>query len=224
MAEITLPGEIERQSMKIIAGELEDRGICLSEEYRPVVHRVIHATADFDFADSLTFTDHAVSLSVKALQEGTAIVTDTNMAKAGISSVALRRLHTEVHCLMADPLIAERAKQTGTTRAVAAMHASSERYSGAVYAIGNAPTALLCLAEKIENGLRPDRSFFQRMELSYGKQEGKSVFPAQRLQAAAVRHHNRNLRLFGSFRSCDAAADGRGAFRAQPDDAQRNLR
>ena len=155
MAEITLPGEIERQSMKIIAGELEDRGICLSEEYRPVVHRVIHATADFDFADSLTFTDHAVSLSVKALQEGTAIVTDTNMAKAGISSVALRRLHTEVHCLMADPLIAERAKQAGTTRAVAAMHASSERYPGAVYAIGNAPTALLCLAEKIENGLRP---------------------------------------------------------------------
>mgnify|MGYP002626686098 CR=1 FL=1 len=152
MAEITLPGEIERQSMKIIAGELEDRGICLSEEYRPVVHRVIHATADFDFADSLTFTDHAVSLSVKALQEGTAIVTDTNMAKAGISSVALRRLHTEVHCLMADPLIAERAKQAGTTRAVAAMHASSERYPGAVYAIGNAPTALMELCQLIRKG------------------------------------------------------------------------
>ena len=155
MAEITSPGAIERQSMKIIAGELEDKGICLPEEYRPVVHRVIHATADFEYASSLCFTDHAVKYAVKALCSGTPIVTDTNMAKAGISAVALSHLHADVHCLMAEPEIAERAHQTGTTRAFAAMHVAAERYPDALFAVGNAPTALLALAEAIENGFRP---------------------------------------------------------------------
>ena len=155
MAEVRLPGEIERRSMEIIARELAERGILLPLDVQSLVHRVIHATADFDFASSLVFTENAVKLAVEALQKGTPIITDTNMAKAGISAVALKRLGTEVHCFMAEPSVAERAGKKSTTRAVAAMQVAAERFPGAVFAIGNAPTALFQLCEEIRNGLRP---------------------------------------------------------------------
>jgi precorrin-8X/cobalt-precorrin-8 methylmutase len=150
-----LPADIERTSMKIIAGELAQRGLDIPPENAPVVKRVIHTTADFDYAKNLRFTPGAVQAAVRALQTGAVIVTDTNMALAGISRPGLAKLGCEAVCYMADPAVAEAAKQAGTTRAVAAMHRAAREHPGAVLAVGNAPTALLTIAEEIEAGLQP---------------------------------------------------------------------
>lgn len=150
-----LPADIERTSMSIIEKELETRGITLPPETQAVVKRVIHTTADFEYADTLRFTPQAVSLGVRALQRGVSIVTDTNMARAGISKPSLERLDTRVYCFMADPEVAEQARQKGTTRAVAAMRHAAQTMPGALLAVGNAPTALLEIADLIEKGLRP---------------------------------------------------------------------
>lgn len=150
-----LPAEIERESMRIIGEELTRRGIVLPRETEAVVKRVIHTTADFDYADNLRFTPNAVPEGVEALRSGRAVVTDTNMAKAGISKAALGRLSGEAHCFMADGAVAEAAKAHGTTRAAAAMQKAAREYPEAVFAVGNAPTALLELCGLVQNGLRP---------------------------------------------------------------------
>ena len=150
-----LPADIERTSLSIITAELEQLGLTPPPETAPVVKRVIHTTADFDYANNLRFTPGAVPPAVTALQGGAAIVTDTNMALAGISKPGLRKLGCEAMCYMAAPAVAEAAKQAGTTRAVAAMHRAAREHPGAILAIGNAPTALLTIAEEMEAGLRP---------------------------------------------------------------------
>ena len=150
-----LPGDIERSSMAIIRQELHERGIVLPSENAAVILRVIHATADFDYAETLMLSPDAVRLGAEALRRGTPIVTDTNMARAGISRPGLERLGGAVHCFMAEPEIAETARRDGTTRAVAAMRRAAERYPDAVLAVGNAPTALFQIADEIEAGLRP---------------------------------------------------------------------
>ena len=150
-----LPADIERASMEIISGELAHRGIVLPPETEAVVKRVIHTTADFDYADNLQFSDRAVPRAVEALRNGASIITDTNMARAGISKAALAKQGGEVHCFMADPQVAEAAKRDGTTRAAAAMKKGAADDPRAVFAVGNAPTALLELCELIRGGLRP---------------------------------------------------------------------
>ena len=136
-----LPADIERTSMKIITGELAQRGLDIPPENAPVVKRVIHTTADFDYAQTLHFTPGAVAAGIAAMHAGATIVTDTNMALAGITKPGLAKLGGQALCFMADPAVAAAAKQA--------------EYPGAVLAVGNAPTALLTIAEKIENGLRP---------------------------------------------------------------------
>ena len=150
-----LPADIERTSMFIIESELKERGIVLPPETQAVVKRVIHTTADFEYADTLRFTTEAVARGVQALRRGVPIVTDTNMAKAGISKPSLTKLGTQVHCFMAEEAVAEQARQNGTTRAVAAMRHAAKTMPGALLAVGNAPTALLEIADLIEKGLRP---------------------------------------------------------------------
>ena len=150
-----LPADIERTSISIITRELDELGLTPPPETAAVVKRVIHTTADFDYAKNLRFTPGAVQAAVGALQRGAVIVTDTNMALAGISRPGLAKLGCEAVCYMADPAVAEAAKQTGTTRAVAAMHRAAREHPGAILAVGNAPTALLTIAEEIEAGLRP---------------------------------------------------------------------
>lgn len=155
MSRKMLPGEIERTSMEIIAGELAQRGIVIPPEQEAVVKRVIHTTADFDFAQTLCFSEHAVALGVAALKQGTNIVTDTNMARSGVSRPSLAKLGGQVFCYMADEDVARAAKENGTTRAVAAMEKMAREQPGAILAVGNAPTALLELARLMEKGLRP---------------------------------------------------------------------
>ena len=150
-----LPAEIERSSMEIIQAELRERGICLPEKEAPVILRCIHASADFDYAETLYFSEEAVERGITALQSGISIVTDTNMALAGLSRPGMQKLGCKAYCFMADPQIAELAGANGTTRAAASMDYAAQQYPGAILAVGNAPTALFRIAEKMETGLRP---------------------------------------------------------------------
>jgi precorrin-8X/cobalt-precorrin-8 methylmutase len=153
--EYVLPADIEKTSMEIIADELNMRGITVPEENYGVMRRVIHATADFEYAENLVFSEDAVPRGIEALLTGAAVVTDTNMAKAGVSKVGLRKLGGEVFCYMAEPAVAERAKEEGTTRAAASVRYAAEMNPGAIFAVGNAPTALLELEAQMERGFRP---------------------------------------------------------------------
>lgn len=148
MNPITAPMEIENKSMEIISGILGDRG--LDPENEAVIKRVIHATADFEFADNLYFSKHAVSLGIEALRKGCDIVTDTQMAKAGINKSILSKLGGTVHCFMSDPDVAEEAKARGVTRAIISMERSRNLGNSCIYAIGNAPTALFALKKMID--------------------------------------------------------------------------
>ena len=112
----TKPGDIERTSLSIIRRELEARGIVLPEETAAVVKRVIHATADLDYAENLRFTDGAVARGVEALRRGRTLVTDTNMALAGVSKPALSKLGGKALCLMAEPAVAAEAMMSAAPR------------------------------------------------------------------------------------------------------------
>ena len=149
------PESIEQQSFSIIREELNVRGIHIPEGCEAVTERVIHATADFDYADNLFFTSHAVQDAVASLRGGADIVTDTNMAKAGISVKGLSKLGGSVICHLAEPEIAAAAKRDGITRAAAAVRLRARIHDGAVYAVGNAPTALIELERQIRDGFRP---------------------------------------------------------------------
>ena len=147
------PQDIEKRSFEIITAELGER--TFPAGIAEVVKRVIHTTADFDYAKNLRFTPGAVQKAVEALHKGAFLVTDTNMALSGISKPALARLGGSALCYMADPEVARIAAETGTTRAVASMHRAAQEHPGAILAVGNAPTALLAIVEEIEAGLRP---------------------------------------------------------------------
>ena len=146
---ITDPSQIEARSMEIIEREL---ALPIPAENRAVVKRVIHCTADFDYAKNLVFSENAVKIATAALQSGCDIVTDTQMAKAGINKAAAEKLGVTVHCFMSDPDVAASAKARGTTRAVASMEKAAELEKPLIFAIGNAPTALLRLSELIGAG------------------------------------------------------------------------
>ena len=153
--EHVLPQDIERRSMEIIAQELGDRR--LDDANADVIKRVIHTTADFDYADTLCFSPSAVEKARAALQRGADIVTDTQMAKAGINKQRLGNLGGQVHCFMSDEDVAKAAKEQGTTRAVASMDKALSLQKPLIFAIGNAPTALIRLYEHIqEEHIRPE--------------------------------------------------------------------
>lgn len=147
--ESILPSEIESRSFEIIEQEL---GKELSDVLAPVIKRVIHTTADFSYADSLCFSTGVVEKLCEALKNGASIVTDTNMAKAGISKKTLARYGGKVYCFMADEDVAKEAATRGVTRAVVSMEKAAALEEDVIFAIGNAPTALLRLYEMIQEG------------------------------------------------------------------------
>ena len=150
------PADIEKESMRIIEGELKERGIEVPEENLTVVKRVIHTTADFDYGENLKFTENAVQRSIEALRKGDRIfITDTNMALAGISKPSLAKLDAQAICYMADPEIMQQAKAEGTTRAYASMRRGASEHPDAIFVSGNAPTALIAISEMIREGLSP---------------------------------------------------------------------
>ena len=150
MLETMKPMDIEKRSFEIITGLLEGR--VLDPENELVVKRVIHTTADFDYVDNLCFSEHAVTGGIEALRGGCDIVTDTQMARAGINKTVLARLGGQVHCFMSDQDVAEEARDRGVTRAAVSMERAAGLGKPCVFAIGNAPTALLALHELIAAG------------------------------------------------------------------------
>ena len=142
------PEEIEKRSFEIIRRELGDKKLIPGTE--PVVMRCIHTSADFEYADSLCFSEGAVEKALEALQNGVSIVTDTQMVKAGINKKVLSRYGGEVYCFMSDEDVARKAAADGTTRAVACMDKAATMDGNVIFAIGNAPTALFRLYELIE--------------------------------------------------------------------------
>ena len=147
-----LPEEIEQRSFEIITEELKKRGISLPEEQEMITKRVIHTSADFDYADTLVYSKDAVAIARELLKCGADIVTDTNMALAGINKKALAKLGGHAHCFMADEDVARLAKERGVTRAVASMEKARNIEKPVIFAVGNAPTALIRLYEMIQEG------------------------------------------------------------------------
>ena len=145
------PLEIEKRSFEIITEELGDKYLTPGTE--PIVKRCIHTSADFDYADNLYFSPGVVDKALKAIKKGVPIVTDTQMAKAGINKRALSRFGGEVFCFMSDEDVAEAAGKSGTTRAVASMDKAAGLGKPLIYAVGNAPTALIRLYEQIREGI-----------------------------------------------------------------------
>ena len=148
--DIEKPQDIEKRSFEIIGELLGDR--TFPAEQVGIVKRVIHTSADFDYADNLVFGNDAVQKGIAALKEGCTVITDTNMALSGINATNLKKFNSEKVCFIADPAIAAAAKENGTTRAVQSMIHASELKGNQIFAIGNAPTALIKLYDMIKAG------------------------------------------------------------------------
>lgn len=149
------PMEIERRSFSIITEEAGSR--IADDERSMIVKRVIHTTADFDYIENLCFSDGVVSRALEALKNGAWIITDTNMALSGINKASLKKAGGEAHCFMADEDVAQRAKSLGVTRASVCVDKAAALGHPLIYAVGNAPTALIRLYELICDGkIRPE--------------------------------------------------------------------
>lgn len=151
MIENIKPTDIEARSFEIITEILGDTK--LNPENELVIKRVIHTSADFDYVQNLVFSEHAVTRGIEALKKGCDIVTDTQMARAGINKTILARLGGEVHCFMSDADVAEEAKARGVTRAIVSMERAAKLEKPCIFAIGNAPTALISLREQMDAGV-----------------------------------------------------------------------
>lgn len=149
------PMEIEKRSFEIIQEELGDRK--LDPEYDLLIRRVIHTTADFEYVDTLTFSDHAMQKLMDAIRSGCDIVTDTTMAMSGINKKALAKFGGTAHCFIADADVAEEAKARGVTRSLVSMEKAARMGKPLIFVVGNAPTALFSICELIREGkLNPE--------------------------------------------------------------------
>lgn len=148
--ENVLPDQIEKRSFEIITQELGNREI--DPILAPIIKRVIHTTADFDYVDNLYFTEGVVTSARESIKRGVSIVTDTKMVYSGINKKILGQYGGNAYCYMSDEDVAQSAKESGTTRAVASIEKSLQLTGPVIYAIGNAPTALIRLYELILEG------------------------------------------------------------------------
>ena len=149
--EYVRPQDIEKRSFAIISKELEEKGIILPKEQELVTKRAIHTSADFDYAKTMTYSYHAVEIAKKLIQNGADIVTDTNMALAGVNKKELAKYGGEAHCFMAEEEVAKMAKERGVTRAAVSMEKAAQIEKPVIFAIGNAPTALIELYQMIQS-------------------------------------------------------------------------
>ena len=144
------PSEIEALSFRIIDEEAGSHPY--SDAEWSILRRMIHTSADFEYMQTVRIHPQAISTGIDALQGGRNIVTDTNMARAGIRKSDIYRFGGSVECLIGDSTVAKLAKESGCTRAMAAVDAAVPLMRGGIYVIGNAPTALLRLMELIRSG------------------------------------------------------------------------
>lgn len=150
--EYVRPQDIEKRSFAIITKELEEKGITIPKEQEMVTKRAIHTSADFEYAETMTYSKHAIAVAKQLIKNGADIVTDTNMALAGINKKELEKYGGRAHCFMADEDVARIAKERGVTRATVSMEKASRIEKPVIFAIGNAPTALIELYEMIQSG------------------------------------------------------------------------
>ena len=149
------PMEIEQRSFEIISQEAGDA--IPDDERAMIIKRVIHTSADFDYIQNLCFSENAVQIAQKALKNGAWIVTDTKMALSGINKKSLQLAGGVAHCFISDEDIAQAAKEQGTTRASVCVDKAARLGRPLIYAVGNAPTALIRLYELIRQGtFRPE--------------------------------------------------------------------
>ena len=151
--EYVLPEEIEKRSFAIIAAELAERGIILPAEQDMITRRVIHTSADFDYAQTMTYSENAVEIAKNLIKNGADIVTDTNMAGAGISHKMAERFGISLHCYMADEAVAKEAAAREITRAAVSVEKAAKQNPGCIMVVGNAPTALMKIRELSDKGI-----------------------------------------------------------------------
>ena len=147
-----LPEEIEKRSFEIITEELKAMGMEIPPEEAPVTKRVIHTSADFDYAKTMAYSKDAIAIAKQLLRRGADIVTDTNMALSGINKTVLAQFGGEAHCFMADPEVDKMAKERKTTRASVSMEKAAQIPKPVIFAVGNAPTALVQLYDMMQEG------------------------------------------------------------------------
>lgn len=148
------PAEIENRSFEIIESELPHE---IDSQLAPIIKRAVHTAADFDYVDNLCFSDDVVNKALEAIKNGASIVTDTQMVKAGINKAELKKHGGEVFCFMSDDDVKEMAKKNHSTRARSSMDKAAQLDKPLIFAIGNAPTALIRLYELIQNNeLKPE--------------------------------------------------------------------
>lgn len=148
------PMAIENRSMELIAPHLE--GLDLDERATKLYSRLIHASGDVGYAPITRVHPEAIDRAIEALKAGAHIYTDVEMVRTGINKKKLASFGGEVHCLVADPDVAVRAKELGITRAMVAMRQFGKALNGSIVAIGNAPTALFEMLRLVrEEGIRP---------------------------------------------------------------------
>lgn len=147
------PSGIENKSMEIISQELFNLGISLDKEQAPVIKRAIHASADFDYANNLYFSDKVIPEALKLLKNGACIVTDTKMALAGINKKALEKYGNTIYNFIDDKDIKETAEQNNTTRSAACIDKAALIKEPVIFVIGNAPTALIRIYELYNKNL-----------------------------------------------------------------------
>ncbi|WP_027417602.1 precorrin-8X methylmutase [Aneurinibacillus terranovensis] len=144
------PQEIEGKSFEMITEELGTHPF--TEEQYPVVQRVIHASADFELGRSLVFHPEAIEAGIRAIREGRKVVADVQMVQVGISKPRLEKFGGSVHVYISDRDVMEEAKRLNTTRAIISMRKAVKEADGGIFAIGNAPTALLELIRLVKEG------------------------------------------------------------------------
>lgn len=149
----TRPAEIEKRSFEIIKSELGQDFIgTYPREQLPVLCRVIHTTADFSYKDNLYFSAGVMERAREAIRSGVPIITDTTMAASGINKTAAKRHGISVHCFIGDEDVREEAARTGMTRSAISVDKAARLYPECIYAVGNAPTALMRLYELVREG------------------------------------------------------------------------
>jgi len=151
--EFVKPAEIEKRSFEIIQSELDKMGIILPKDQDMITRRVIHTSADFDYAHTLKYSPDAPAKAKELIRSGACIVTDTNMALAGINKKVLAQFGGSAHCFMADEDVAAEAKERGLTRAAVSMERAAGLGKKVIFAIGNAPTALISLYQLMTDGV-----------------------------------------------------------------------
>ena len=171
------PQLIEKRSFEIITSELGEKIKNFTDEELPIIKRVIHTTADFQYADLIKFLNNPIESGKKVLLEGTKIYCDTNMIVNGLSKIIFKKYNCVPYSLVSDEKVAEEAKKRGITRSIVGMEHAGKDKETKIFLIGNAPTALYKLKEMIEKNEIEKPSLVVGVPVGFvGAKESKEVF------------------------------------------------